>query len=91
MKGVVILNIVIMWLVEYTVRVVIAVWIFISYPTNLAQLHMGIGILIWQIWNTLQAFTEGNTTFVISQQFDDVIEPPAIIICPKKLLMGWNL
>ena len=47
MKGVVILDIVIMWLVENTVRVVIAVWIFISYPTNLAQLHMGIGILVW--------------------------------------------
>ena len=48
----------------------------------------GVGILIWQIWNTFQAFIEGQTTFATSKEFHDVLEPPAIILCPKKLWSG---
>ena len=47
----------------------------------------GVGILVWQIWNTFQAFIEEQTAFAISQQYFDVLEPPAVILCPKD---NWN-
>ena len=44
----------------------------------------GLGILTWQIWQTLKVFIEGQTTLATSHQSFDVLEPPAIILCPKK-------
>ena len=48
----------------------------------------GVGILIWQIWNTFQAFIEGQTTFSTSQISYDVLDPPSLIICPKEIWSG---
>ena len=48
----------------------------------------GVGILIWQIWNTFQAFIEGQTTFATSREFHDFLQPPAIIFCPKNKWVG---
>ena len=42
----------------------------------------GVGILIWQIRVTFQAFMEGKTTFTVSKQILDKISPPAIVVCP---------
>ena len=48
----------------------------------------GVGILIWQIWNTIKAFIEGQTTFATSQQFYDAFDPPTLIVCEKKRWSG---
>ena len=48
----------------------------------------GIGILIWQIWNTFQAFIEGQTTFATSQKTHEVLDFPTLIVCPKKIWSG---
>ena len=48
----------------------------------------GVGILIWQIKNTFQAFIEGQTTFATSQQPHEDLHPPTFIICPKKIWSG---
>ena len=48
----------------------------------------GVGILIWQIWNTFQAFIEGQTTFATSREFHDALQPPAMIFCPKNKWVG---
>ena len=50
----------------------------------------GVGILIWQIWNTFQAFVEGQTTFSTSQQSFDALNLPSLIICPKKIWIGFR-
>ena len=50
----------------------------------------GVGILIWQIWNTFQAFIEGQTTFSTSQQSFDALNLPSLIICPKKIWIGFR-
>ena len=42
----------------------------------------GVGILIWQIRVTFQAFIEGKTTFTVSKQTLDNVSPPAIVVCP---------
>ena len=48
----------------------------------------GVGILIWQIKNTFQAFIEGQTTFATSQQPHEDLNPPTLIVCPKKIWSG---
>ena len=50
----------------------------------------GIGILIWQIWNTFQGFIEGQTSFSTSQQTFEVLEPPGMILCPKNIWSGYS-
>ena len=42
----------------------------------------GVGILIWQIWKTFQAFIEGNTTFTVSKQTLPKMLLPTILLCP---------
>ena len=57
-EGVIVLHIVVMGLVEHRVGVVIAVGVLVAYASDLAQLHMRVGVLVrvlplqsrWHIW-----------------------------------------
>ena len=43
----------------------------------------GVGILAWQVWNTFEAFIEGQTTFAVSKKtMVDGMVPPTMIFCP---------
>ena len=43
----------------------------------------GVGILIWQVWNTFEAFIDGQTTFAVSIETMESMTPSAMIFCPK--------
>ena len=41
----------------------------------------GTAFLIWQIWHTFQGFIEGQTTFSVTKQTQEGMEPPALLFC----------
>ena len=42
----------------------------------------GIGILTWQVWNTFEAFIDGQTTFAVSKETMERMTPSTMIFCP---------
>ena len=42
----------------------------------------GIGILTWQVWNTFEAFIDGQTTFAVSKETMESMTPSTMIFCP---------
>ena len=42
----------------------------------------GIGILTWQVWNTFEAFIDGQTTFAVSKKTMESMTPSTMIFCP---------
>ena len=50
---------------------------------NLLVFLSGVGILTWQVWNTFEAFIDGQTTFAVSIETMESMTPSAMIFCPK--------
>ena len=49
---------------------------------NFCVFLSGVGILTWQIWNTFEAFIEGQTTFAVSKKTMASMTPSTMIFCP---------
>ena len=47
----------------------------------------GIGILIPQIWKTVEAFIKEETTFTVSKKTFENMMPPTMLVCPQN---KWN-
>ena len=50
----------------------------------------GVGILIWQIWETIEAFIDENTTFTVSKNTVSELGLPTILLCPINELREFD-